>query len=178
MIGRDSKFGFIAISGALILSLGLSGCQKKEETTDTVSDENAEQVVPMSAEPAETEEPLILDNDTETADTQSVDEQTVANAGVIDTSHIDYACTPALEVNASYAPDNESVALEIDGNSMVLNNTNSGDNPIIFEANQSVLTDGEGLIQWRVSTSSIESAVLRLSQSGDAIETYDCKSAS
>ena len=164
MFIKDKKIGVTCVMGVLLMSLGLGGCQKHEEPANSISDESIEEAQPMSAEPAETDEALVLDT------AQNAEEPAAADAVVAqEVVDVDYNCTPALEVHATYNMTENNVVLDVSNNGLVLTATNPGENPLVY-------TDEEGITQWRVTQDAQDDmgqAVLRTNE-GDVVQSYEC----
>ena len=165
---KDKKIGMTCIMGVLLMSLGLGGCQKHEEPANSISDESIEEAQPMTAEPAETDETLVIDN------TQNTEEVAVADGAAADNAkEVSYNCTPALEVHATYNMADNNVVLDVNNDGLVLTANNPSETPLVY-------TDEQGITQWLVTqggADEMDQAVLRTNE-GDAVQSYECSSIS
>lgn len=150
---KDKKIGVTCVMGVLMLSLGLGGCQKHDEPANSISDESIEEAQPMSAEPAETEEVVLVED---TAPSEAMTE-------------VSYSCTPALEVHATYNTAENNVVLDVNNNGLVLTTSAANESPVVYN-------DEEGITQWRVTQGSQDDmgqAVLRINEDG-TVQSYEC----
>ncbi|WP_230659441.1 hypothetical protein [Psychrobacter sp. I-STPA10] len=164
MFINDKKIGVTCVMGILLLSLGLGGCQKHDEPANSISDESIEEVQPMSAEPAETEQALVIDSE-QTPEEASVADG-LASENIVEVS---YNCTPALAVHATYNKLENNVVLDIANNGVVLTTSNPDGNPLVY-------TDEQDITQWRVTQGAQDDmgqAVLRTNED-DKVQSYEC----
>lgn len=162
----------IMISGLLAAVISVNGCQKEPESEQSLEDNiAAEQSVPMSAEPAEPNDTMVV---TEDATLNEVQDDTVAtvDAGV---TQINYLCSPALKVEATYEDDANQVVVDTDMGTVTLTKTNEGSNPEVFEV-ASAADGGEGFTQWRVAHEDRATGVMRTAGADESdVNTYECK---
>ena len=164
MFRSGKKLEWMTIISVLLVTMGLSGCQKQDEPANFISDESIEEAQPMTAEPAEAEAPLVLDTTQDTNDIDIVEAEDLQADNMVS-----YVCTPALEVNAYYHVTEKNVVLDINDNSITLALTNEGETPMVYSNEQ-------GAIQWRVTQDAqndIGTAVLRMPQDGK-VQSYEC----
>jgi|26BtaG_2_1085354.scaffolds.fasta_scaffold03983_2 hypothetical protein len=159
---QQSKTSLLMM-GLLTAVMGLSGCQKSAEPEATDTDTTAvEKDVPMSAEPAEHDDPTAAE----------VADDTVATVVTPVISQASYLCSPELEFSATYNDEADQVTLKSAQGEVTLAAVGEdGDN---FEATKS-LDGGAGLTQWRVAEARDNSGVLRVSAGeGQDVTAYNC----
>lgn len=161
----------VLIMSLLAGAISISACQQKPEPDANPDDSiNAEESVPMSADPADPNVTVLAIED---ASENEVADDTIAtmNTGI---TQITYLCTPELKVDATYE-DDETVVVATDKGTLTLNKTNDGTNPEVYEG-ASALDGGEGFTQWRVANAERATGILRMA-GADAtkVSTYDCK---
>lgn len=163
------------ITALLVSAIGMSACQQQQEPDASAGDDTAaEQAVPMSAEPAEPNDMTVTVEDATLSDVQ---DDTVASVNA-NVSQVNYLCTPALKVQATYKDGANQAVIATDRGTLTLNKTNEGTIPEVYEASTAI--DGaEGYTQWRVANEERETAVMRTAAGADQskISTYDCKKA-
>ena len=155
------KLALLPIISTLMLTMGLGGCQKHDEPANSISGESIEEAPPMTAEPAEADQTLVLDSTDNTAH-----EVEGLNTNDIQVS---YNCTPALALTANYHLADNVVDLFINDQTSTLSLTNTGETPLVFENEQ-------GLTQWRVvkgAQNEMASGTLRMTTDSQ-IQAYKC----
>ena len=161
----------VVLTGLLAGAITISACQQKQETEPSLEDSiSEEQSVPMSAEPAEPSD-VVVD-----APASDVEDDTIAsvNTGV---NQINYSCSPALAVEATYKDTDNQVIITTAQGTATLTKTNDATNPEVFEA-KTAIGGGEGFIQWRVAHKERETGVMRTAGADAAnVSTYECKKA-
>lgn len=161
----------IVITSLLAGALSISACQKEPEPESSLEDNiNAEESVPMSAEPAEPNDVAIA---TEDANLNEVQDDTIAtvNSGV---TQITYLCSPELKVDATYKDAENQVVVDTVQGTLTLTKTNDASNPEVFEA-ATALDGGEGFTQWRVAHEARATGVMRMAGADETnINTYEC----
>ena len=162
MFDSDQRLAMISIMGALMMTMGLGGCQKHDEPANSIADESIEEVQPMTAEPAEADQPLVLD---------SAEATTHVEGGMSsDDIQVSYNCTPALAVSANYHLADNVMDLTINGETSTLALTNAqAETLLVFENEQ-------GLTQWRVvkgAQNEMASGTLRMTTDSQ-IQAYKC----
>lgn len=160
------------VTGLLASALGLSACQQQQEPEPSLEDSiNAEQSVPMSAEPAEPNTRVVA---TEDATLNEVQEDTVATVNT-DVTQITYLCSPELKVEATYEEDANQVVVGTNMGTTTLTQTNDGGSPEVFEA-ATTLDGSKGFTQWRVAHGERITGVMRTAGADESdISTYECK---
>lgn len=162
----------VALTGLLAGALTVSACQQQQETEPSLEDSiSAEQSVPMSAEPAEPSDVVV---DTQDPSLSEVADDTVAsvNTGV---NQMTYACSPALEIEATYNDTDNQVIIATANGTTTLTKTNDATNPEVFEADNAI-DGGEGFVQWRVAHQDRETGVMRTAGAdAENVSTYECK---
>ncbi|TXD97025.1 hypothetical protein ES754_08425 [Psychrobacter frigidicola] len=160
----------IFITGLLVSAISLSACQKQQEPEPSLEDNiNAEESVPMSAEPAD---PNVTALASEDPTLNEVEDDTIAtvNTGL---TQMTYLCSPTLKVEATY--EDNQVVLATDQGTLTLAKTNEGTNPEVYEG-KTALDGSEGATQWRVAHKDRETGVMRMAGADDSsINTYECK---
>ncbi len=159
------------ITGLLVGALSVSACQKDPEPESSVDNgANAEESIPMSAEPAEPNDTVIATGD---ATLNEVEADTIAtvNTGV---SQLTYLCSPELKVEATYKDTDNQVVLVTDKGTITLTKTNDGTNPEVFEVATGI--DGaKGFTQWRVAHKERATGVIRTAGADESnVTTYEC----
>ena len=161
----------VALTGLLAGALTISACQQQSEPESSMEDSiNAEESVPMSAEPAEPSDVVV---NTEDATLNEVEGDTVAsvNSGV---TQISYLCSPELKVEATYKEDANQVVVATDMGTVTLNQTNEGSNPEVFEVATGI-DGGQGFTQWRVAHEARETGVMRTAGEDEStVNTFEC----
>ena len=159
------------MTGLLAGVISLSACQEKPETEPSLEDSiSAEQSVPMSAEPADHNNVAI---NTEDATLNEVQDNTVATVNT-NVTQINYLCSPALKVEATYKEDSNEVVIGTDKGTVTLTQTNEGTNPEVFEV-ATAMDGGKGFTQWRVAHQERETGVIRTAgEESSKVSTYDC----
>lgn len=164
----------IMMTGLLAGMIGLSACQQEPEPEGSLTDNiNAEESVPMSADPADPNDTIVTVDD---ATVNEVQEDTVAevNTGI---TQYTYLCSPELKVEATYKDESGQVVVMTDNNTLTLNKTNDATNPEVFEVSTS-MDGGEGFTQWRVAHEARETGVMRTAGAdSENVTTYECKKA-
>lgn len=167
----------IALTGLLAGMLTISACQQQPETDPSMEgDVNAEESVPMSAEPAEPTD-VVVASESEDASLNAVEQDTVAsvNSGV---TQITYLCSPALKVDATYKDTDNQVVIGTTDGTVTLTKTNDASNPEVFEG-ATAIDGGEGFVQWRVAHQDRETGVMRTAGAdSDDVSTFECNKAS
>ncbi|MGM8887590.1 hypothetical protein ACS8FD_16820, partial [Psychrobacter sp. 1U2] len=80
------------MTGLLASAISISACQQQQEPEPSLEDSiNAEESVPMSADPADPSDTVVA---TEDASLNEVQDDTIANVNT-DLTQITYLCTPA-----------------------------------------------------------------------------------
>lgn len=161
----------VFMTGLLAGAISISACQQQQEPEPSLEDSiNAEESVPMSAEPADPNDTIVATDD---ASLNEVEDDTVANVNT-DLNQITYLCTPALEVEATYKDDANQVVIGTDMGTVTLAQTNEGSNPEVFEVD-TAMDGGQGFTQWRVAHGERETGVMRTAGEDEAdISTYEC----
>ncbi|OLF37665.1 MULTISPECIES: hypothetical protein [unclassified Psychrobacter] len=161
----------VFMTGLLAGAISISACQQQQEPEPSLEDSiNAEESVPMSAEPADPNDTIVATDD---ASLNEVEDDTVANVNT-DLNQITYLCTPALEVEATYKDDANQVVIGTDMGTVTLAQTNEGTNPEVFEVD-TAMDGGQGFTQWRVAHGERETGVMRTAGEDEAdISTYEC----
>ena len=156
----------VALTGLLAGVLTLGACQQQSDTEAGIDDgAHSEETVPMSAEPAEPNEVVEVQDDTVAS----------VNSGV---SQIAYLCSPELKVNATYKEDAKQVVIATDTGTVTLNKTNDASNPEVFEV-ATAIDGSQGFTQWRVAHEARETGVMRTAGTDAAnVSTYECKKTS
>lgn len=158
-------------AGLLASMISISACQQQPEPeASSENDINAEQPVPMSADPAEPNDIVVAADD---APESEVADDTIAsvNTGV---TQMVYLCSPELKVQATYKDEENSVVLVTNKGTVILEQTNEGSNPEVFEG--ATAMDGtQGFVQWRVAHTERETSVIRTAGAdASKVETYQC----
>jgi cytidylate kinase len=165
----------VALTGLLAGALTISACQQQSEPESGMEDGvNAEESVPMSAEPAEPSDVVV---NTEDASLNEVESDTVAsvNSGV---TQISYLCSPELKVEATYKEDANQVVIATDMGTVTLNQTNEGSNPEVFEV-ATAMDGGQGFTQWRVAHEDRQTGVMRTAGADETnVNTFECNKVS
>lgn len=158
-------------AGLLAGAMSLSACQKQAEPEPVLEENIAEQSVPMSAEPAEPNDTVVAAVDP-TFNEGSDDPVAIVNTSV--TQRV-YACSPEMEIDATYNDDDNQVILVNNLGTLTLTKvSSSASNPEIFEAPMSMNGD-TGLTQWHVSHTERATGVMRTtSASGGGVSVYEC----
>ncbi|WP_299185750.1 hypothetical protein [uncultured Psychrobacter sp.] len=161
----------VFMTGLLAGAISISACQQQQEPEPSLEDSiNAEESVPMSAEPADPNDTIVATDD---ASLNEVEDDTVADVNT-DLNQITYLCTPALEVEATYKDDANQVVIGTDMGTVTLAQTNEGSNPEVFEVD-TAMDGGQGFTQWRVAHGERETGVMRTAGEDEAdISTYEC----
>lgn len=161
----------VFVTGLLASAISLSACQQQPEAEPSLEDDiNAEQSVPMSAEPAEPNDIVVS---TEDASLNDVQDDTIAtvNTGVM---QVTYLCSPEFKVEATYKDADKQVVLATAQGTLSLTKTNDGSNPEVFEA-ATALDGSEGFTQWRVANEDRATGVMRTAGADEAdVNTYEC----
>ena len=162
----------VVTAGLLASMISISACQQQPEPeASSENDINAEQPVPMSADPAEPNDIVVAADD---APESEVADDTIAsvNTGV---TQMVYLCSPELKVQATYKDEDSQVVIGTDMGTVTLTKTNEGSNPEVFEAKQA-MDGGEGFTQWRVAHEARETGVIRTAGTDESkVDTYECK---
>lgn len=160
----------IIITGLLTSAITISACQQQEVEPNLEDEINAEESVPMSADPAEPNDLVVADDD---ASLNEVEDDTIASVNNNVTQMI-YLCSPELKVEATYKEDANSVVLVTNAGTVTLNKTNEGSNPEVFEA-ATAMDGGEGFTQWRVAHEDRATGVMRTAGADETdVNTYEC----
>lgn len=162
----------LALTSLLAGALTISACQEQPEPeTSPENSMNAEESVPMSAEPAEHNAILVTNED---ASLNEVAGDTVASVNT-NVSQITYLCSPELTVRATYKDAEKQVVIDTDNGTATLMKTNDATNPEVFGV-ENAIDGGEGFVQWRVAHQARETGVMRMA-GADAtnVSTYECK---
>ena len=161
----------VALTGLLAGALTISACQQQSEPASSMEDGvNAEESVPMSAEPAEPSDVVV---NTEDASLNEVEDDTVASVNS-SVTQVSYLCSPELKVEATYKEDANQVVVATDMGTVTLNQTNEGSNPEVFEV-ATGLDGGEGFTQWRVAHEVRETGVMRTAGADEStVNTFEC----
>ena len=161
----------VLMTGLLAGVISLSACQEKPETEPSLEDSiSAEQSVPMSAEPADHNNVVI---NTEDATLNEVQDNTVATVNT-NVTQINYLCSPALKIEATYKEDSNEVVIGTDKGTVTLTQTNEGTNPEVFEV-ATAMDGGKGFTQWRVAHQERETGVIRTAgEESSKVSTYEC----
>ena len=159
----------VVLTGLLAAAMTMSACQQKQETELSLEDSiSEEQSVPMSAEPAEPSD-VVVD-----APAGDVEDDTIASVNT-DVNQINYSCSPALAVEATYNDTDNQVIITTAQGTATLTKTNDATNPEVFEA-KTAIDGGEGFVQWRVANKERETGVMRTAGTDAAnVSTYECK---
>ena len=165
----------VLIMSVLAGALSLSACQQKPDPDANLDDGiNAEETVPMSAEPADPNITVLATEDAalnEAALEEAADDMG-ANAGSVFTE-MTYLCSPELKVDATY--EGNEVVIGTDRGTLTLTQTNEGTNPEVYEV-ATAIDGSEGFMQWRVANKDRATAVLRMAGAdASKVSTYDCK---
>lgn len=160
----------IIITGLLTSAITISACQQQEVEPSLEDEINAEESVPMSADPAEPNDLVVADDD---ASLNEVEDDTIASVNNNVTQMI-YLCSPELKVEATYKEDANSVVLVTNAGTVTLNKTNEGSNPEVFET-ATAMDGGEGFTQWRVAHEDRATGVMRTAGADETdVNTYEC----
>ena len=161
----------VMVTGLLAAVISISACQKEPEPDSNVDDSiNAEESVPMSAEPADPNDTIVATGDAPLNDVQD-DTIATVNTGV---TQLTYLCSPELKVEATYEDDENQVVLGTDKGTVTLTKTNDGSNPEVFEV-ATAIDGGEGFTQWRVAHTERETGVMRTAGADQSVvSTYEC----
>lgn len=159
----------VVVTGLLASAMTISACQQKQETEPSLEDSiSEEQDVPMSAEPAEPSDVVVE------APVSDVEDDTVATVNT-SVSQINYSCSPALAVKATYKDADKQVVIETAQGTETLTKTNDATNPEVFNLD-TAFGGGEGFIQWRVAHEDRETGVMRTAGAdSENVSTYECK---
>jgi len=161
----------VLVTGLLASAISLSACQQQQAPEPSLEDSiNAEQSVPMSAEPAEPSDMAVT---TEDASLNEVQDDTVAtvNTGV---TQMTYLCSPELKIEATYKDAANQVVVATGQGTLTLTKTNDSSNPEVFEA-ATALDGGKGFTQWRVAHEERATGVMRMAGADEAnVNTYEC----
>lgn len=162
----------LMLTGLLAGALTISACQQSQEPEQSLEEEiNAEQSVPMSADPAEPSDVAV---NTEDASLNEVEGDTTASVNNAVTQ-VAYLCTPELMINATYKEDLNQVVVATDMGTATLTKTNDANNPAVFEADKAI-DGGAGFVQWRVGHEDRETGVMRAAGTdANDVSTYECK---
>ncbi|WP_350561276.1 hypothetical protein [Psychrobacter sp. CAL346-MNA-CIBAN-0220] len=171
------NFGYshrsVFLIGVLASAISISACQQQEPDSSLEDSINAEESVPMSADPAEPNDmPAATDN----ATLNEVEEDTIAtvNTGV---TQLTYLCSPELKVEATYKEEDNQVVVDTDMGIVTLTKTNEGTNPEVFEV-ATAIDGSEGFTQWRVAHESRATGVMRTAGADQSnVNTYECNKA-
>lgn len=171
-LSKPLRASFMA-TGLFAFALSISACQQQQEAEPSLSEDiTAEQAAPMSAEPADPNNPVV-DVNTDDATLNEVQDDTVADVNT-DVNQITYLCSPALKIESTYKEAENLVVLETDQGTVSLTRTNEGTNPEAYEGETS-LSGGNGFVQWRVAHQARETGVLRTANEGEGtVNTYEC----
>ncbi len=167
---KQFRSSVIAMS-LLVSIIGISACQQQPEVEPGLEDDvNAEQSVPMSADPAEPNDIVVATDD---ASLNEVNEDTVASVNT-SVTQIVYLCSPELKVEATYKDDENSVVLTTTKGTVSLNKTNEGTNPEVFET-ATALDGGKGFVQWQTAHTERATGVIRTAGADESnVDTYEC----
>ncbi|MGM8897113.1 MULTISPECIES: hypothetical protein [unclassified Psychrobacter] len=159
------------MTGLLASAISISACQQQQEPEPSLEDSiNAEESVPMSADPADPSDTVVA---TEDASLNEVQDDTIANVNT-DLTQITYLCTPALKVEATYKDETNQVVIGTDMGTVTLMQTNEGTNPEVFEVD-TAMDGGQGFTQWRVAHEERATGVMRTAGEDETdISTYEC----
>lgn len=159
------------MTGLLASAITISACQQQEPEPSLEDSINAEESVPMSADPADPSDSVVEADD---ASLNEVEDDTVAsvNTGL---TQMTYLCSPELKVEATYKDETNQVVIGTDKGTVTLAQTNEGSNPEVFEV-ASAIDGGEGFTQWRVANEERETGVMRTAGADETnVNTYECK---
>ena len=158
---RPSVFIISLLAGAI----SISACQQKQEPEPNLEDDiNAEESVPMSAEPADPNITVL-----------ATDEIADDTGEAVDTgfTEMTYLCSPELKVEATY--EGNEVVIGTDQGTLTLTQTNDGTNPEVYEV-ATAIDGGEGFMQWRVANEERATGILRMAGADESkVSTYVCK---
>lgn len=162
----------VALTGLLAGVLTISACQQKQDADPSLEDDiNAEQSVPMSAEPAEPNDVVV---DTQDPSLNEVEGDTVASVNM-PVDQINYSCTPELAVEATYKDAENQVIIATAKGTTTLTKTNDATNPEVFEV-ANAIEGGKGFVQWRVAHQDRQTGVMRIAGTdSENVSTYECK---
>lgn len=171
-LGPFKKLRSAAITAGLLASvIGLSACQQQQEIEPSLEDRvDAEQSIPMSADPAE---PNVVVVATDAPTLNEVQSDTIATVDT-EVTQLIYLCSPELKVEATYKDDENSVVLMTNKGMVSLNQVNESSSPEVFEG--ATALDGDvGFVQWRVAHTERATGVIRTAGADETnIDTYNC----
>lgn len=161
----------VFMTGLLASAISISACQQQQEPEPSLEDSiNAEESVPMSADPADPNDTVVATDD---ASLNEVEDDTIANVNT-DLTQITYLCTPTLKVEATYKDETNQVVVGTDMGTITLTQTNEGTNPEVFEVD-TAMDGGQGFTQWRVAHEERATGVMRTAGEDETdISTYEC----
>lgn len=163
-----SVFTTALLAGALTVS----ACQQQQEPEPSLEESiNSEESIPMSADPADSNDPALAGDD---ATLSEVQDDTIATVNQ-DVTQATYLCSPELKVEATYEDDANQVVIGTDKGTLTLVKTNEGSNPEVYQV-ETALDGGEGFTQWRVAHGERETGVMRTAEAVDENPSvYECK---
>jgi hypothetical protein len=171
-LGRSKQLrASVFVTSLLVSAIGLSACQQQSEIEPSLEDSiNAEESVPMSADPAEPNNVVVTNED---ASLNEVQEDTVATVNT-DVTQITYLCSPELKIEATYKDADKQVVLATEQGTLMLTKTNDSSSPEMFEV-ATALDGSKGATQWRVAHQERATGVMRTAGADEAdINTYEC----
>ena len=162
----------MAMTGLLAGALTISACQQQQDADPSLEDDiNAEQSVPMSAEPAEPNDVVVENQD---PSLNEVEGDTIASVNT-PVSQITYSCSPEMAVEATYKDADNQVVIGTANGTTTLTKTNDATNPEVFET-ANAIDGGAGFVQWRVAHQDRETGVMRTAGAdSENVNTYECK---
>lgn len=158
------------MSGLFACAISISACQQEPETEPSLEEDIAtEQATPMSAEPAEPNDAVVVAD----ATVNEVQEDTVANVNT-GVTQMTYLCSPELKVEVTYKEDINEAVLSTDEGTVTVVKTNDGTNPGVYEV-KTTLSGAAGFTQWRVAHEDRATGVMRTAGEGESsVNTYEC----
>lgn len=158
------------VAGLLAGVISISACQQQQEVEPSLeADINAEQSVPMSADPAEPSDMVVATDPT----LNEVQSDTIASVNT-DVTQMIYLCSPELKVEATYKDDENSVVLVTNKGTVSLIKANEGTNPEVFKG-ATALDGGKGFVQWRTAHTERATGVIRTAGADESnVDTYEC----
>jgi hypothetical protein len=148
----------VFMTGLLASAISISACQQQQEPEPSLEDSiNAEESVPMSADPADPSDTVVATDD---ASLNEVEDDTIANVNT-DLAQITYLCTPTLKVEATYKDETNQVVVGTDMGTVTLTQTNEGTNPEVFEVDTAMVQQASCVQQARTKRISVLTSVIR-----------------
>ncbi len=166
----------IMVTALLAGAMTISACQQSQQPEANPEDSiNAEESIPMSADPADPSEVVLAIDDEAPLNDIPDQDDTVATTNS-STAALTYRCSPTLSVESTYEDNGNQVTIVTDLGTAALIKINEGSNPEIYEVDTAI--DGSaGFTQWRVADGARETGLLRLARAGTDefnINTYEC----